>query len=146
LKIAGAKLGGHMTLSAALKSLGIEMSAKELENEEADEYKDAAEYKFLKVQQYERDRIIDALMMQQAQLSTVKEKLEYEVLSKQIEAQTIKEADLSDYQKGLMKQIEEKLEQKRKNEEYAKEQAEKKRKRWLEKNLEFEFDQYAFMF
>jgi hypothetical protein len=48
LKIAGAKLGGHMTLSAALKGLGIEMSAKELENEEADEYKDTTEYKFLK--------------------------------------------------------------------------------------------------
>lgn len=71
-----------MVLSTALKSLGIEMSAKELENEEADEYKDAAEYKFLKGQQYERDRIIDQLMMQQAQLSSVKERLEYEVISK----------------------------------------------------------------
>jgi len=66
LKIAGAKLGGHMTLSTALKALGIEMSAKELENEEADEYKDATEYKFMKGQQYTRDRIIDQLMMQQA--------------------------------------------------------------------------------
>lgn len=89
LKIASAKLGGHMTLSSALKGLGIEMSAKELENDEADEYKDSTEYKFLKGQQYNRDRIIDALMMQQAQLSSVKEKLEYEVLSKQIEAKTI---------------------------------------------------------
>ena len=71
-----------MILSNALKTLGIEMSAKELENEEADEYKDSAEYKSLKQQQYERDRIIDQLMMQQAQLSIVKEKLEYEVLSK----------------------------------------------------------------
>jgi len=63
LKIASAKLGGHMTLSSALKGLGIEMSAKELENDEADEYKDSTEYKFLKGQQYNRDRIIDALMM-----------------------------------------------------------------------------------
>jgi len=71
-----------MNLSAALKDLGIEMSAKELENDEADEYKDSTEYKFLKGQQYTRDLIIDQLMMQQAQLSSIKEKLEYEVLSK----------------------------------------------------------------
>ena len=86
-----------MILSNALKTLGIEMSAKELENEEADEYKDSAEYKSLKQQQYERDRIIDQLMMQQAQLSIVKEKLEYEVLSKQIEKNTINKNDLTDY-------------------------------------------------
>jgi len=91
-----------MTLSSALKGLGIEMSAKELENDEADEYKDSTEYKFLKGQQYNRDRIIDALMMQQAQLSSVKEKLEYEVLSKQIDAKTINKEDLNDYQKELM--------------------------------------------
>jgi len=48
LKVAGVRLGGLMTLAAALKSLGIEMSSKELENEEADEYKDSAEYKFIK--------------------------------------------------------------------------------------------------
>jgi len=48
LKVAGVRLGGLMTLSAALQGLGIEMSSKELENEEADEYKDSAEYKFIK--------------------------------------------------------------------------------------------------
>ena len=118
LKIAGAKLGGHMTLSAALKGLGIEMSAKELENDEADEYKDTTEYKFLKQQQYNRDRIIDQLMMQQAQLSSIKEKLEYEVISKQIEAKVVNEDDLTDYQKELMKQIEQKLEEKAREEVY----------------------------
>ena len=81
LKVAGVRLGGLMNLAKALKDLGIEMSSKELENEEADEYKDSAEYKFIKGHQYERDRIIDQLMMQQASLSTIKEKLEYEVLS-----------------------------------------------------------------
>jgi hypothetical protein len=59
LKLAGVRLGGHKTLSEALKTIGIEMSAKELENEEADEYKDSAEYKYIKGQQYSRDRIID---------------------------------------------------------------------------------------
>ena len=63
LKIAGVRLGGLMNLSKALKGLGIEMSAKELENEEADEYKDSPEYKFIKGNQYDRDRIIDQLMM-----------------------------------------------------------------------------------
>lgn len=48
LKVAGVRLGGLVTLSAALQGLGIEMSSKELENEEADEYKDSAEYKFVK--------------------------------------------------------------------------------------------------
>jgi len=118
LKIACAKLGGHMTLSAALKGLGIEMSAKELENDEADEYKDTTEYKFLKQHQYNRDRIIDQLMMQQAQLSSIKEKLEYEVISKQIEAKVVNEDDLTDYQKELMKQIEQKLEEKAREEAY----------------------------
>ena len=146
LKIAGAKLGGHMTLSAALKGLGIEMSAKELENEEADEYKDSAEYKFLKSQQYTRDRIIDHLMKQQAQLSSVKETLEYEVLQKQIETKTLNIEDLDDYQKGLMKQIEERIEEKKKEEEFLKELAQKERTRWLEDNLDFEFSQFAFYF
>ena len=49
LKLAAAKLGGMSLLSAALKKLDIDMSAKELENEEADEYKDSAEYKAIKL-------------------------------------------------------------------------------------------------
>jgi len=35
-------------LSSALKEIGIEMSPKELENEESEEYKDAPEYKDIK--------------------------------------------------------------------------------------------------
>lgn len=111
LKVAGVRLGGLMTLSAALEGLGIKMSAKELENEEADEYKDSTEYKFIKRMQYDRDRIIDSLMMQQASLSTIKEKLEYAVLSKQIEQNTLKREDLTEYQKGIMAQIEERNEE-----------------------------------
>jgi len=146
LKIAGVRLGGLMNLSKALKGLGIEMSAKELENEEADEYKDSPEYKFIKGHQYDRDRIIDQLMMQQASLSTIKEKLEYEVLSKQIEQNTLKREDLTEYQKGIMAQIEERNEERLREQKFAAEQAAKKYAAWLEQNLEDEFDQYSFVF
>jgi hypothetical protein len=45
-------------------------------------------------------------MMQQAHLSTIKEGLEYRLLSKQIEQNKIKRENLTDYQEGVLKQIE----------------------------------------
>jgi hypothetical protein len=45
-----------------------------------------------------------------------------------------------------MKQIEQKLEEKAREEEYQKELAIKNRTQYLEKNLDFEFDQFAFYF
>jgi len=85
-------------------------------------------------------------MMQQASLSTIKEKLEYEVLSKQIEQNTLKREDLTEYQKGIMAQIEERNEERAREEKFAAEQAAKKYAAWLEQNLDDEFDQYAFVF
>ena len=67
------------------------MSPKELENEESEEYKDAPEYKDIKRQQYDRDRVIDSLMMQQASLATIKEKLTYDIIKQKIDQKLIGE-------------------------------------------------------
>ena len=75
------------------------MSPKELENEEAEEYKDAPEYKDIKRQRYDRDRVIDALMMQQASLATIKEKLTYDIIKQKIEQGLIEEDKLTDIER-----------------------------------------------
>ena len=100
----------------------------------------------MKGQQYDRDRVIDQLMMQQASLSTIKEKLEYEVLSKKIEQNKLKREDLTEYQKGIMKQIEERNEEKAREEQFRQEEETKRYEAWLKQNLDDEFDQYAAAF
>ena len=45
-----------------------------------------------------------------------------------------------------MQQIEQKIEDQRLEEIARKEAEERKRKRWLQNNLDFEFDQYSFYF
>jgi len=122
------------------------MSAKELENEEADEYKDSAEYKYIKGQQFSRDRIIDSLMMQQAHLSTIKEGLEYRLLSKQIEQNKIKRENLTDYQAGVLRSIEERNLERARDEKHQQDLENKRYEAYLQQNLEAEFDQYALTF
>lgn len=61
-------------------------------------------------------------MMQQTYLSSIKENLEYEVLAKEIEQNKVKREDLNDLQRQMMDQIEERNAERKREEEFQREQ------------------------
>jgi hypothetical protein len=74
-----------------LQIFGVEISLREIENQEFDDYKQSLDYKNMQQVLKDRDYIINILMTQSANLNIVKEDLVYKLIQKKLEVGQIKD-------------------------------------------------------
>ena len=74
-----------------MQIFGVEISLREIENQEFDDYKQSLDYKNMQQVLKDRDYIINILMTQSANLNIVKEDLVYKLIQKKLEVGQIKD-------------------------------------------------------
>ena len=74
-----------------MQIFGVEISLREIENQEFDDYKQSLDYKNMLQVLKDRDYIINILMTQSANLNIVKEDLVYKLIQKKLEVGQIKD-------------------------------------------------------